>query len=170
MGEKETMNTGGRQEGAGGGIAIDEEGVQRRAGAAGYVQDNSPNAETERRKDEGSKDAERASNLNLSKSNIDRLAGGGPGPEEATTVKSAKSNSSDRWGDPGADEPEGVAERSNLNSSKSNTYRAAGGDAGTEDAATVKGSKSNTSERSGDPGPGGPEPTDATNLNSSRSN
>ncbi len=136
MGEKETLNSSERQEGAGsgiaigeegvqrtagggGGIAIDEEGLQRTTGGAGYVQDNSPNAETERRKDEGSKDAERASNLNLSKSNIDRLAGGDPGPE---------------------------------------------------DAAKVKGSKSNTSERSGDPGAGGPEPTEASNLNSSRSN
>lgn len=136
MGEKETMNTGGRQEGAGsgiaigeegvqrtagggGGIAIDEEGVQRTAGAAGYVQDNSPNAETGRRKDEGSKDAERASNLNLSKSNIDRLAGGDPGPEDAAKVKGSKSNTSERAGDPGAGGPE-PAEATNLNSSKSN--------------------------------------------------
>lgn len=136
MGEKETLGASGRQQSGGGaiaigeegvqrsaagggGIAIDEEGLQRTAGGSGYVQDNSPNVETERRKDEGSKDAERASNLNLSKSNIDRLAGGDPGPEEAAKVKGSKSNTSERVGDPGAGSPE-PTEASNLNSSKSN--------------------------------------------------
>ncbi len=96
MGEKETLSTGERSQPGGGAIAIDEEGVQR------------------------------ASNLNLSKSNIDRLAGGEPDPEPAGTVKSSKSNSSERRGDPGPGVPGGAAEASNLNSSKSNTYRAAG--------------------------------------------
>ena len=40
--------------------------------------------------------AERGSNLNMSKSNIDRLSDPGDGPTaEATTVKSSKSNSSE---------------------------------------------------------------------------
>ncbi len=138
MGEKETLGATGRQQSGGGAIAIGEEGVQRAAtaggagaiaideeglqqaaGGAGYVQDNSPNAETERRKDEGTKDAERASNLNLSKSNIDRLAGGDLGPGDAAKVKGSKSNTSERWGDPGAAGPE-PTEATNLNSSKSN--------------------------------------------------
>jgi len=119
VGEKETLNSSERQAGAGAGIAIGEEGVQRTAGTAGYVQDNSPNAEMDRRKDEGSKDADRSSNLNLSKSNIDRLAGGDPGPEEATTVKGSKSNTSDRLASPGAAGPD-PSEAASFNSSKSN--------------------------------------------------
>ncbi len=125
MGEKETLSTAG-----GGDVAVGEQGVPRPAGQS------EPMANDEA-------GAQRASNLNLSKSNIDRLVGAEPeseaatnlnssksntyravggeaGPEE-TTVKSGKSNSSDRWEDPGSGEPAGAPESSNRESSESNT-------------------------------------------------
>lgn len=61
MGEKETLNTGARQQDAG--------GVPPEPAAT--------------------------SNLNLSKSNINRLAGEEPAPEDATKVKGSKSNTSE---------------------------------------------------------------------------
>jgi len=85
VGEKETLAGGQRQAGAASGIAIGEEGVQRAAaeGEGGAIAID----------EEGD---QRASNLNLSKSNIDRLAGsadpGGPDPTEATNLNSSKSN------------------------------------------------------------------------------
>jgi hypothetical protein len=134
VGEKETLSTGERSHAGGGAIAIGEEGLQRTGGGGGggaagiAVSDPGAPADkpsTKREGAGGSQPAE-ASNLNLSKSNIDRLGQGDPDPDDAAKVKGSKSNSSERWADPGPDEPGGVTERSNLNSSKSNVYRAAG--------------------------------------------
>lgn len=85
MGEKETFAGGERQAGAASGIAIGEEGVQRAAaeGGGGAIAI-------------GEEGDQRASNLNLSKSNVDRLAGspgaGDPDPAEATSFNSSRSN------------------------------------------------------------------------------
>lgn len=85
MGEKETLAGGQRQAGAASGIAIGEEGVQRAAaeGGGGAIAI-------------GEEGDQRANNLNLSKSNIDRLSGnpgaGDPAPAEATNLNSSKSN------------------------------------------------------------------------------
>ena len=60
--------------------------------------------------DEGAGATERASNLNLSKSNIDRITGD---PDfdmaRASSVKSSKSNTSDREGAPGGSAGAGIA-------------------------------------------------------------
>jgi hypothetical protein len=59
---------------------------------------------------EGAAATERTSNLNLSKSNIDRITGD---PDfdtaRASSVKSSKSNSSDREGVPGGSAGAGIA-------------------------------------------------------------
>jgi hypothetical protein len=73
-------------------------------------------------------------------------AGAGGPDARATTVKSSKSNTSDRVG--GTQGTGGAAKATNLNSSRSNIYRTGGG-GGKGSAAkptTVKSSKSNTSE------------------------
>lgn len=76
------------------------------------------------------------------------LAGDGAagGANEATTVKSGKSNSSDRLGGAAGG---GAADATTVKSSKSNSSERTGGAAGGAEAAPgmkVKGSKSNTSE------------------------
>lgn len=66
----------------------------------------------------------------------------GGGTNRGTTVKSGKSNSSDRAGAPDSG---GASEATTVKSSKSNSSERAGAPA--DDATTVKGSKSNSSER-----------------------
>jgi hypothetical protein len=68
---------------------------------------------------------------------------GGGQPQEATTVKSSKSNSSDRLGGTGGGSP---AEATTVKSSKSNSSERLGGTGGGSpaEATTVKGSKSNS--------------------------
>ena len=70
------------------------------------------------------------------------------GAEAATTVKSSKSNTSDRMGGGGG---KGKAGRTTVKSSKSNTSDRMGGGGGKGKAGrtTVKSSKSNTSDRMG---------------------
>jgi hypothetical protein len=64
-----------------------------------------------------------------------------PAAAKTTTVKSSKSNSSDRKGNPSA----GPAKATNLNSSRSNRKRTSAGGSAAR-ATTVKSSKSNTSD------------------------
>jgi hypothetical protein len=73
--------------------------------------------------------------------------------ERATTVKSSKSNTSDRMGGSGG---KGSARATTVKSSKSNTSDRMGGSGGkgSARATTVKSSKSNTSDRSGGGGGG----------------
>ena len=68
---------------------------------------------------------------------------GGGQPQEATTVKSSKSNSQDRLGGTGGGSP---AEATTVKSSKSNSSDRLGGTGGGSpaEATTVKGSKSNS--------------------------
>ncbi len=134
MGEKETLSTGERSEASGGAIAIDEEGVQRKAKEGATLA-------------MGEEEVQRASNLNSSKSNVYREGGGEPEPEAATTVKSSKSNSSERLSYPDGGEP------------------GAAGIAVSDPGAG--GSKSNTKREGGGPAP---EPAEGSNLNSTKSN
>ncbi len=97
--------------------------------------------------------AERASNLNLSKSNIDRLAGDPGG---------------DAWDDPGDFDAGDAAQRAtNLNTSRSNIERKSGGSGDPkkeERSANLNMSKTNIDRVPGDPG------DDAAAINNTKSN
>jgi hypothetical protein len=118
MGEKPT-EAEAREAGSASGIAIGEEGVQRTGGAMSAIQ----NIRARAAAPGGGADPTpaEAANLNLSKSNINRL-GEGAGDES---------------------EP---AEATNLNSSRSNRVAGPGDVEPEPSESTVKGSKSNTSE------------------------
>lgn len=92
------------------------------------------------------------SNLNLSKSNIDRVAeppAAGVPSVAATTVKSGKSNSSERLASPAT--PPVPLEGTTVKGSKSNSdnrlAQPSGDGAPAAEATTVKSSKSNSSDR-----------------------
>jgi RHS repeat-associated protein len=117
-----------------------------------------------------------ALNLNSSKSNIYRVAGGSgedtPGPLNAINLNSSKSNIY-RVAGSGAEDPPGPLNAINLNSSKSNIYRVAEG--GGEDAPGERfvcklGRCEFKTRVAGGGGEDTPGPLNAINLNSSKSN